>query len=82
MRDKICISTRTIMRERSKELKKLKQMRLGTNMSQDEISHILGITVRTYQYIEYGQRKPSYNVILKLQELFHCDIDQLLSDTN
>ena len=51
-------------------------------MTQDELAHILGITVRTYQYIEHGQRKPSYNVILKLQELFKSDISYLLSENN
>ena len=51
-------------------------------MTQDELAHILGITVRTYQYIEHGQRKPSYDVILKLQELFNSDISTLLSETS
>lgn len=51
-------------------------------MTQDELAHILDITVRTYQYIEYGQRKPSYDVILKLQNLFHLSIDVLLSNTD
>ena len=49
-------------------------------MTQDELAHLLGITVRTYQYIEYGQRKPSYEVILKLQEIFGSSIDTLLAD--
>ena len=60
----------------------LKQARLSRNVTQDELAHTLGITVRTYQYIEHGQRKPSYNVILKLQELFDCDISKLLSETD
>lgn len=60
----------------------LRIARLGKSMTQDELSHILGITVRTYQYIEYGQRKPSYDVILKLQTLFQCSIEVLLSNTD
>ena len=66
----------------SDKLNNLKKARLSRNMTQDELAHILGITVRTYQYIEHGQRKPSYNVILKLQELFDCDISYLLSENN
>jgi transcriptional regulator with XRE-family HTH domain len=60
----------------------LKKARLGINITQDELAHILGITVRTYQYIEYGQRKPSYDVILKLQEVFDCTIEKLLSESD
>jgi transcriptional regulator with XRE-family HTH domain len=60
----------------------IKKARLGRNMTQDQVAHILGITVRSYQYIEYGQRRPSYDVILKLQELFCSTIDNLLSDSN
>ena len=64
----------------SDTLNNLKKARLGRNMTQDELAHLLGITVRTYQYIEYGQRKPSYEVILKLQEIFGSSIDTLLAD--
>ena len=66
----------------SDKLNNLKQARLSRNVTQDELAHTLGITVRTYQYIEHGQRKPSYNVILKLQELFNCDISYLLSESD
>jgi transcriptional regulator with XRE-family HTH domain len=63
-------------------LNNLKKARLSRNLTQDELAHMLGITVRTYQYIEYGQRKPSYDVILKLQELFNSSINNLLSETD
>jgi transcriptional regulator with XRE-family HTH domain len=51
-------------------------------MTQDELAHMLSITVRTYQYIEHGHRKPSYDVILELQDIFKCDINTLLSDAD
>ncbi len=60
----------------------LKKARLEKNMTQDELAHMLGITVRTYQYIEHGHRKPSYNIILKLQDIFKCDISKLLSNAD
>ena len=60
----------------------LKKARLRRVMTQDELAHLLGVTVRTYQYIEHGQRKPSYDVILRLQELFDSDISYLLSNTD
>jgi transcriptional regulator with XRE-family HTH domain len=73
--------TKRHTKEGSEVLNNLKKARLGKNMTQDELAHILGITVRTYQYIEYGQRKPSYDVILKLQELFNSNINSLLSES-
>lgn len=66
----------------SDKLNNLKKARLRRNMTQDELAHLLGVTVRTYQYIEHGQRKPSYDVILRLQELFDSDISYLLSKTD
>lgn len=66
----------------SGQLNFLKKNRLERNITQDELAHTLGITVRTYQYIEYGQRKPSYDVILKLQDLFHLSVDVLLANTD
>ena len=66
----------------SDDLNNLKRARLGRSITQDELAHTLGITVRTYQYIEHGQRKPSYDVILKLQELFNSDINSLLKESD
>jgi len=63
-------------------LNNLKKARLSRSITQEELAHILGIAVRTYQYIEYGQRKPSYDAILKLQELFNSDINNLLSGSD
>ena len=60
----------------------LKRMRIKKGLTQYEVAYTLGITVRAYQYIEYGQKKPSYNVILKLQELFKSNIDSLLSEAD
>lgn len=60
----------------------LKKLRIEKNITQNKLAQKLNTTVRTYQYIEYGQRKPSYDVILKLQEIFDCDISYLLSKSN
>ena len=66
----------------SDKMNNLKKVRLSRNITQDELAHTIGITVRTYQYIEHGQRKPSYEVILKLQDIFKCDINRLLSEAD
>ena len=43
-----------------------------------QISDMLNISVRTYQRIEKGERKPSCNVVIKLQSLFNQPIGDLL----
>ena len=38
----------------------------------------IGITKQAYSNIETGKRKPSYKVIIELQNLFNATIDYLL----
>lgn len=66
--------------ERGNILLKLKSLRLARSMTQDQVADKLGITTRAYQYIEYGQKKPSYSVIIKLQDIFKEDIETLLTE--
>lgn len=75
-------STKRHVEKGSDTLNNLKKERLAKSITQDELAHMLGITVRTYQYIEHEDRKPSYDVILKLQDIFKCDISKLLSDAD
>lgn len=62
-------------------MKNLKVARLGRGLTQDQLANMLDITTRSYQYIEYGQKKPSYDVVVKLQDIFKKDIGALLSET-
>lgn len=64
------------------KLLNLKALRLGRSLTQDQLADKLDITTRAYQYIEYGEKKPSYEVIVRLQALFNKDINVLLSETN
>lgn len=43
-----------------------------------ELSHILGISLRTYQRIEYGEQKPNVHVVVRLQRLFKKDISEII----
>ncbi|MBO1695249.1 helix-turn-helix transcriptional regulator [[Clostridium] symbiosum] len=49
-------------------------------MKQWELADKLGISLRTYQRIEYGQQKPSYKVVLALQKIFEENIESILQD--
>ena len=48
--------------------------------TQLELAEKLGISLRTYQRIEYGQQKPNVHVVIRLQKLFQKDIDILIKE--
>jgi transcriptional regulator with XRE-family HTH domain len=56
----------------------LKKVRLEKGFTQIQMSDRLGISIRTYQRIENNERKPSYDVILQLQNIFNESINNLL----
>ncbi|UEA30475.1 helix-turn-helix domain-containing protein [Blautia massiliensis (ex Durand et al. 2017)] len=43
-----------------------------------ELAAVLGISLRTYQRIEYGQQKPNVHVVVRLQRLFQKDISEIM----
>lgn len=50
---------------------KLRQERQKHNWTQEYVAKIVGVAKTTIQMIETGQRKPSYDVLVKLEKLFH-----------
>lgn len=48
----------------------LEQERLRRGWTQEEVSKRIGITRVAYAYIEKSKRKPSYDVLVKLLDLF------------
>lgn len=49
----------------------LRQEREARNWTLDFVAHQIGTTKATVQMLETGQRKPSYNVLVKLLDLFN-----------
>ena len=49
--------------------------------TQLELAQKLGISLRTYQRIEYGEQKPNVHVVIRLQKLFQRKIDILIEET-
>ncbi|HBE7541155.1 helix-turn-helix domain-containing protein [Blautia wexlerae] len=45
-----------------------------------ELAAVLGISLRTYQRIEYGQQKPNVYVVVRLQRLFQKDISEIMEE--
>ena len=49
----------------------LRQERENKNWTQEYVAEQVGITPEAVSMIETGQRKPSYDVLVKLEDLFH-----------
>ena len=49
---------------------KIRQERENRNWSQNYVAEQIGISITAFHYIECGQRKPSYDVLVKLLDLF------------
>ena len=48
----------------------IRQERERRHWPQEYIAKQIGVTPETIHYIETGQRKPSYEVLVKLEDLF------------
>ena len=50
-------------------------------MTQLALAEKLGISLRTYQRIEYGEQKPNVHVVIRLQRLLKKNIDELIKES-
>ena len=57
---------------------KLKQLRLGQRMTQQQLAERLGVAKSVVSYYESGDRFPSYDVLIKISRTFHTTTDSLL----
>lgn len=55
-------------------------MRIEHGYTQLELAQKLGISLRTYQRIEYGEQKPNVHVVIRLQDLFQKDIGEMIKE--
>jgi len=62
--------------------KNLVSVRKANNLTQKEVSELLGITVRQYNRLESGTSDSSVKKWLKLAELFNTTIDDLLEQAD
>jgi len=60
----------------------MRQERIRLGWSQEYVAQQIGVTPETIHYIETRQRKPSYDVLVKLEDLFHMDHRELFSNNN
>lgn len=58
----------------------LKKFRNERKTTQEEIAKKLNIQKQTYQNYELGKREPSIDMLIKLADLFHTSVDNLIRD--
>lgn len=57
---------------------RLKKLRQGEGMSQQQLADRLGVTKSVVSYYELHERHPSPEVLIKLSSIFHTSTDFLL----
>ncbi len=64
-------------------MNRIKLLREEHDMSQKELSIRLGVSEGSISLYETENRKPSYEILIKLSEIFNCSIDYIVgkSDT-
>lgn len=57
---------------------RLKELRNGQKMTQQQLATRLGVAKSVVSYYESGDRFPSYDVLIKIARTFHTTTDYLL----
>ncbi|MCM1114800.1 MAG: helix-turn-helix domain-containing protein [Clostridium sp.] len=60
----------------------LKQFRKSANLTQQQISDILGIKRSAYAYYEIDKSTPKLEIISKIAAIYNISIDELLGNTD
>lgn len=60
----------------------VKQLRLERGLTQQELADMVGLTKVTISQYETGKRKPSFEMIEALADVFHVDMNYLLGFTD
>ena len=58
--------------------KRLKELRHGQKLTQQQLASRLGVAKSVVSYYESGDRFPSYDVLIKIAYTFHTTTDYLL----
>lgn len=58
--------------------KRLRQMRMKRNFTQQKLADTLGIALRSYQCYETGTRTPNYDLLILIADTLDVSLDYLL----
>ena len=56
---------------------RLKALRTGQKMTQQQLADRIGVAKSVVSYYESGDRFPSYDVLIRISRTFHVTTDQL-----
>ncbi len=65
---------------RNPKLNKLRKIRKEKGLTTTDVANILNISQSMYSYIEIGYERLSYEIAIKLSELFNTTPDELFYD--
>lgn len=63
-------------------MEKLKQLRIQHNLKMKELGDRINVSESAISQYEAGKRKPDYDTLLKLADIFNVSTDYLLGRTN
>lgn len=58
----------------------IRQEREKREWTQENVAKMIGITPEAVSMLETGHRKPSYDVLVKLEDLFHMNHRKLFEE--
>ena len=61
---------------------RLKNLRTSKNLTQKQLSEIIGVATSAISAYESGMRYPSYQVLIRIASVFHVTTDFLLGIEN
>ncbi len=57
---------------------RLREMRMKRGFTQQRLSDMLGIAIRSYQCYETGTRTPNYELLIRIADTLDVSLDYLL----
>ena len=58
--------------------KRLRALRMKHNFTQQKTADMLNVTMSSYQKYEQDERFPSYEILIKIADIFDVSLDYLL----
>lgn len=64
------------------EYRRIKDLRIDNDLTQEYIAHLLNVNQKTYSRYETGEHNIPVEVLCKLADFYHVSVDYLLERTD
>ena len=61
---------------------RLKELRLNSELTQKDIAHITGVSIRAFQRYEHGDTEPNIKTLICLADFFNVTLDYFVGRTD